>query len=837
MMKLSACSVALLLFVLLPSCASDDRLVVGKPLSPGDVVVSDAGAFALGFFSPFNSTPARVYLGIWYNGIPELTVVWVANRETPISVAGGRSSAPAFAVTNTSDLVLSDADGRIVWATNLAGGTGGSSSAGTTATLTNAGNLILRSPNGTVLWQSFDHPTDTFLPTMKLRMNRGSRSGDRLVSWRSPGDPSPGSFSYGGDPATFLQVFVWNGSRPLWRSGVWTGYRVTSEYVPDIGAIVYFTVVDVEADAYLSFTLSDGAARTRYVMSHSGELELRSWNNASQGWEVLGTMPRLECSRYGHCGPFGYCDNTVAAPTCKCLDGFEPTSHGEWSNGRFSQGCRRREVLRCAGAGDGDGFLALPEMKMPDMFVLVGNRSFEECTAECSRNCSCVAYAHANLSSSPTGDSMRCLVWVGELIDTEKIGGASIRSETLYLRLAGLPKGRRRTTKTVKIVLPVLASVLLTFISLVIWIFVCKGNKQKRGTHKRLVMGEITPEGFGEGSPTEGFEFPFITFRDITAVTNNFHTSFMIGQGGFGKVYKAKLDGQEVAIKRLSRDSEQGIAEFRNEVILIAKLQHRNLVRFLGCCIEGDEKLLIFEYMPNKSLDALLFSSARRVMLDWPTRFNIIKGVAKGLQYLHQDSRLKVIHRDLKASNILLDEELRPKIADFGMARMFGDNQHNANTKRVVGTYGYMAPEYALRGVFSVKSDVYSFGVLTLEVISGVKISSTDNIMDFENLIAYAWNLWKEGKATDLVDPSVVESCIPNEALLCIHIGLLCVQDNPDDRPIMSSLVFILENGSTTLPIPNKPIYFAHINNEVEGRRGNAQSSKNSVTLSALEGR
>uniref|UniRef100_A0A0E0EUK1 Protein kinase domain-containing protein n=1 Tax=Oryza meridionalis TaxID=40149 RepID=A0A0E0EUK1_9ORYZ len=255
----------------------------------------------------------------------------------------------------------------------------------------------------------------------------------------------------------------------------------------------------------------------------------------------------------------------------------------------------------------------------------------------------------------------------------------------------------------------------------------------------------------------------------------------MIGQGGFGKVYKAVLQGShEVAIKRLSSDSQQGIDQFRNEVVLIAKLQHRNLVRLLGCCVEGDEKLLIYEYLPNKSLDVVMYKR-------------------------------------------------RPKISDFGMARIFDDKQKNANT-RVVGTYGYMAPEYAMEGIFSVKSDVYSFGVLLLEVVSGEKMRSVDRIVDCPNLIVYAWNLWKEGKAEDLVDPSIVESCLLDEALLCIQMGLLCVQENPDDRPSMSSVVFNLENGCTALPTPNHPAYFAE-------KRDELMNSTNTMTLTIIEGR
>nr|XP_043620638.1 putative receptor-like protein kinase At4g00960 [Erigeron canadensis] len=373
---------------------------------------------------------------------------------------------------------------------------------------------------------------------------------------------------------------------------------------------------------------------------------------------------------------------------------------------------------------------------------------------------------------------------------------------------------------------------------------------------KKKRLEEIIEETYinlnADMSIIKPFEYDFCTVR---AATNDFSEDNKIGQGGFGLVYKGKLDdGKLIAVKRLSRESGQGEQEFKNEVLLVAKLHHRNLVGLLGFSIEDTERVLIYEYFPNESLDKYIFDPNKRTFLEWDNSYKVIEGIARGLLYLHEDSRLRIIHRDLKASNILLDGEMNAKITDFGMARLFDPDVTQFKTSRIVGTYGYMSPEYVLYGEYSVKSDVFSFGVLILEIITGQRIQSfKDKDGNSNYLLSYAWRCWRDGTASDIIDPILLKG--PNsftDILRSIHIALLCIQKNVADRPTMSLVVLMLSSVSLTLQVPSEPAFFIHDNveniatpiNEYDAsvekgnrRSGSSQFSVNEATISEMNPR
>ncbi|XVE97511.1 hypothetical protein REPUB_Repub03eG0025600 [Reevesia pubescens] len=330
-------------------------------------------------------------------------------------------------------------------------------------------------------------------------------------------------------------------------------------------------------------------------------------------------------------------------------------------------------------------------------------------------------------------------------------------------------------------------------------------------------------------------------FADIKAATNNFSSGNKLGEGGFGPVYKGKLPrGQEIAVKRLSTTSTQGLEEFENEVTLTARLQHVNLVRVLGYCTEKDESMLIYEYMPNKSLDLYLFDPIKRYMLDWVKRVHIIEGVTQGLLYLQEYSNITVIHRDLKASNILLDDEMNPKISDFGMAKLFKKDVYEANTGRIVGTYGYVPPEYVTKGIYSMKYDVYSFGVLLLQIISSKRNTCNYGPHEDLNFLEYAYELWIHDRGTEFIDASLDDSSSPCKIMRCMQIALLCVQENPEDRPSMLEVFSMLKNGSmVAATTPKRPAFSVKADKNTGSTSASQQEiySFNDPQISQLEPR
>ncbi|KAL3740619.1 hypothetical protein ACJRO7_021828 [Eucalyptus globulus] len=389
------------------------------------------------------------------------------------------------------------------------------------------------------------------------------------------------------------------------------------------------------------------------------------------------------------------------------------------------------------------------------------------------------------------------------------------------------PKGKSNKTTVIiiAIAVPVGVGVVLLFL-------VCC-LRQRKVTKPYEVVRE-DQSSVNDITNAESLQYDFAT---IKTATDNFSHQNKLGEGGFGEVFQGRLpNGQQIAVKRLSQGSGQGAVEFKNEVLLVAKLQHRNLVRMLGFCLEGEEKLLVYEFVPNKSLDYFLFDPEKSKQLNWSRRYKIVCGIARGMLYLHEDSRLRIIHRDLKASNILLDSEMIPKISDFGMARIVVVDQTQANTNKIVGTFGYMSPEYAMHGQFSAKSDVYSFGVLLLELISGKKNSSFYQSDGSEDLASYVWKNWRDGTPLVVLDPAVGDSYSRDEVLRCLHIGLLCVQEDPMDRPTMANIVLMLNSYSVSLALPQQPALFFRSRTETSMKELESdQSTSRSAPVSINE--
>ncbi|XP_057764767.1 receptor-like serine/threonine-protein kinase SD1-8 [Salvia miltiorrhiza] len=823
---------------------SIDLITPTKPLTQDQTLVSAGQQFELGFFRGKSN---NWYVGIWYKNIQESVIVWVANRDSPLT----NSSGLLKITSDNAQLTLADHSGRSVWSANHSG-----SADSTVAELLDNGNLVLREEDDDdYLWQSFDYPTDTLLPGMKLGWDSKTGLNRYITSWKSADDPSTGDYSFKLNIYGYPEIHLTNKEKIDYRSGAWNGLRFSG--VPEMKAsspLLSFMFVRRSDEVSYSFNLLNQSMYSRLMLKHSGVLQRFIWIPSSKIWNLFWYAPKDQCDHYRECGVYGICDAN-ASPVCKCMKAFQPKNPQEWNLRDGRDGCVRVTELDC----ETDGFLTMKSVKLPESGTAYVNAqmNMDECREMCRRNCSCRGYSSANIS-----DATGCVIWAEDLYDMRQYTPSEGGGQDFYYRLpaaelasaAAVDGDDSNKTRQILMIAGIVvgsAALLLGFAIFFIW----KKRKsesvnivEQRGPRERsqeyLLNAPTIPSKRDQSGETAGdeIELPLYDITTLEIATNKFSDENKLGQGGFGIVYKGVLaEGQEIAVKRLSKTSVQGVDEFKNEVKLIARLQHRNLVRLLGCCVEMEEKMLVYEYMENKSLDSILFKKNKSSMLDWQIRFKIICGIARGLLYLHQDSRFRIIHRDLKASNILLDKDMVPKISDFGMARIFGGDQTEANTKKVVGTYGYMSPEYAMDGLFSIKSDVFSFGVLVLEIVSGTKNRGFYQTNNQLNLLAYAWKLYREERALELLDSAAGQEYAAGEVMRCIQVGLLCVQELAEDRPNMSNVVLMLSSDFVSMQQPKHPGYcLGRRTTETDSsspRNDDESCTVNQVTVTMLDGR
>uniref|UniRef100_A0A6N2KR50 Receptor-like serine/threonine-protein kinase n=1 Tax=Salix viminalis TaxID=40686 RepID=A0A6N2KR50_SALVM len=721
------------------SSNGSDTLSAGQSVSVNQSLISEGGTFELGFFRPGASL--NMYLGIWYKNFADKIIVWVANRESPLNTASLK-----LELSPDGNLVLLTNFTETVWSTALKSPILNS----TEARLLDNGNLVIRDVSNTSItyWQSFDYPTDTWLPGGKL-------------DWRTNKLGRCRGLFHGKTQKIQHQGFT---------------------SIPEMRVNIYnFSVISNENESYFTYSMSNTSILSRFVMDTSGKMMQWLWLVGSSQWSLYWSQPTDQADVYAFCGAFGVFNESTTSP-CNCIKGFKPFRQNDWSSG-----CVRESPLQCQkkeGNGRKDEFLKMSNLTLPTNSKTHESANATRCEVDCLESCSCTAFAYNN---------SECFVWEGDLVNLQQLveAGVSRAGADIYIKLAaaefqvenGAGRGNKRRIRAIlAVVIPV------TFITFGPSIYCCYLRKRKlphKGTSWFLLS----------------FQLPH--YESVSAVTELF--SHKLGEGGFGPVYKRHIffgaltiklpeipnlhlqiflgklsNGVEVAVKRLSKGSGQGLEEFRNETILIAKLQHRNLVRLLDA---------------NK-----------RQILDWGSRIRIIEGIAQGLLYLHRYSNLRIIHRDLKPSNILLDSEMNPQDSDFGMARIFGGSETEANTKKIVGTHGYMSPEYAMDGLFSIKSDVFSFGVLLLEIVSGRKSTGFYH-RDCLNLLGQAWKSWDSRRALDMMDPVLGNPPSTSVLLRQINIGLLCVQESPADRPTMSDVFSMIVNENAPLPAPKQPAF------------------------------
>ncbi|KAL9243909.1 hypothetical protein vseg_017745 [Gypsophila vaccaria] len=754
--------VTVVISLIAPITSALDRITASNSISGDLTVVSAEGNFELGFFQPGNSS--NYYIGIWYKKISLHTVVWVANRVNPIS---DKHSYELRLLDG--NLVLKDGlNSDPIWSTNLT-----TTRKSVEAILQDSGNLVLRDgPNSSeTLWQSFDHPADSWLPGGKIAYNKKTNQSQQLTSWKNGDVPAPSLFTFEIIPEEKSYVILWNKTKQYWNSGEWNQQQHIFSLVPEmrLNFLYNFSYVDNENESYFTFDVYNSSIISRFVLDTSGQIKTLTWLEDIQTWNLFWSEPKQQCQVYAYCGAFGSCTQN-SKPFCSCLKGFEPVSSSDWELTDYSRGCRRRNNLACEVIDSAkrknkqDGFFLYNEISLPENGQSVVAANSEECELACLNNCSCNAYSY---------DTSGCSLWSGTLLNFQQLLVGDPSGKRLYLRLSASEFPGKSKKKLIIGIVVGLVALILGLLGL----FLVRCLKQKAQS----------PES---NNPIEGSLIAF-GYKELQTSTKNF--SEKLGGGGFGSVFKGTLpDSSVIAVKKLESFS-QGEKQFRTEVSTIGTIQHVNLVRLRGFCSEGAKKLLVYEFMQNGSLDYHLFPNKSRTTLDWPKRYQIALGTARGLAYLHEKCRDCIIHCDIKPENILLDSEFCPKVADFGLAKLVGrDFSRVLTTMR--GTRGYLAPEWISGVAITAKADIFSYGMVLFELLSGHRNieQSGDGVVKFfptwaANIIA------QEGDIMTVLDPRLEGNADPIQVVNMCKLACWCIQDNEQHRPSMGQVVQILE--------------------------------------------
>ncbi|BAF06964.1 Os01g0890600 [Oryza sativa Japonica Group] len=515
--------------------------------------------------------------------------------------------------------------------------------------------------------------------------------------------------------------------------------------------------------------LPDDRVLSRHAIGVSGQTQSLVWVESAQAWVLYFSQPKANCGVYGLCGVNSKCSGS-ALSSCSCLKGFSIRDPNSWNLGDQTAGCRRNVMLQCgsksSAGGQQDRFYTIGSVKLPDKSQSIEATSIHSCKLACLSNCSCTAYSYNGT----------CSLWHSELMNLQDSTDGTM--DSIYIRLAASELPNSRTKKWW--IIGIIAGGFATLGLVVIVFYSLHGRRR------------ISSMNHTDGS--------LITFKysDLQILTKNF--SERLGVGSFGSVFKGALpDTTAMAVKKLE-GVRQGEKQFRAEVSTIGTIHHINLIQLLGFCSEGAKRLLVYEYMPNGSLDHHLFGSTG-VSLSWSTRYQIAAGIAKGLAYLHEKCRDCIIHCDIKPQNILLDSSFTPKVADFGMAKLLGRDFSRVLTS-MRGTIGYLAPEWISGEAITTKADVFSYGMMLFEIISG-KRNGMHGGSFFPVLVAREL---VEGELHKLFGSESSDDMNLGELDRACKVACWCVQDSESSRPTMGEIVQILE-GLVDVEMPPVPRY------------------------------